>query len=138
MAHFAAQFIFVAGPAAKNILDCRMVDRPFFGIGQQILLADIGDVAAVPIFGKKMVERLVFGRANFLGNRLIPFLAIVENRIDIEDYSAKIEDAMPHDIANRKLRARDVRSFRIRCHTQYIGAFAAIFKLVLGKHDLFR
>ena len=77
-----------------------MVHWPVFGIGQQVLLADIGDIAAVRIFGEKMVERLILMRANSLWNGVIPFVAIGKNRIDIEHNTAEIENAMTHDIAD--------------------------------------
>ena len=55
--------------------DGRMVDRLAVVVGQQILLADISDVGAFRILGEQMVEGLVLGRADVLGDRLIPFLA---------------------------------------------------------------
>jgi hypothetical protein len=48
-----------------------------------------------------MVKRLVLVRANLGGNRLVPFLGIAEERIDIEHYAAKRIDAVPHNLANR-------------------------------------
>ena len=52
-----------------------MVDRLAAVVGQQILLADIGDVGAFLILGEQVIEGLVLGRAQLLGDRLIPFLA---------------------------------------------------------------
>ena len=66
----------------------------------EILLADVGDVALLGILGEQMVEGLVLGRADRLGDRLIPFVAVGEVRIDVEDHAAKIEQPMAHDFAD--------------------------------------
>ena len=81
-----------------------MVDRLVGIVGDQILLADIGDVARFHILGEQMVERLVLARPDILRDRLIPFRAVGEDRIDIEDHAAKIEYAVAHDIADREAR----------------------------------
>src|ERR1700730_9000912 len=47
-----------------------------------------------------MVVGLILVRTSLGGNRLIPFLGIAEERVDIEDYAAKRIDAMPHDLAD--------------------------------------
>ena len=47
-----------------------------------------------------MVEGLVLGRAHRLGDRLIPFVAVGEFGVDVEDHAAEIEQAMAHDLAN--------------------------------------
>ena len=77
-----------------------MVYRSVFGIGQQVLLADIGDIAALGIFREQMIKGLFLGWPNAFGDRLIPFLAIREDRIDIENDTAEIKDAMAHHFAN--------------------------------------
>ena len=67
-----------SGPRSKSSnmpANGRMVDRLALVVGQQILLADIGDVGALRILGEQMVEGLVLGRPDVLGDRLIPFLA---------------------------------------------------------------
>src|SRR5687768_5102938 len=69
-------------PAAEPLehaRNCRMIDRFAQLVGQQILLADIGNVARFLILGKKMVEGLVLGRTDLGGDRLVPFLAIGED-----------------------------------------------------------
>ena len=70
--------------------------------GTQVLLADVGDVAALGILGEQVVERLVLGRAHLLGDRLIPFLAVGEDRVDVEDHAAEIEQAVAHDLADAR------------------------------------
>src|SRR5207237_2892688 len=57
-----------------------MVDGFVALVVQQVLLADIGDVSRLGVFGEQVVERLVLRRPKILGNGLIPFLAIREDR----------------------------------------------------------
>ena len=77
-----------------------MIHRPAFAILGQVLLADIGDVARIPILGEQVIERLFAVRANFFRDRFVPFLAVGEDRVDIEHHSAKIEDPVAHHIAD--------------------------------------
>src|SRR3546814_3052065 len=56
-----------------------------------------------------MVERLVPVRTQILGDRLVPFLAIGEDRIDIEDHAAEIEQAVPNNLADSEIGMRDRR-----------------------------
>ena len=55
-----------------------------------------------------MVERLVLARADRLGDRLVPFLAVGEDRIDVEDHAAEIEHPVAHDVADREAGKRHV------------------------------
>src|SRR3954471_2908166 len=57
----------------------RMIYRLVALVGEQVLLADIGGVAGLPILGQKVVERLVLGRPDVLRNRLVPLVRIGEN-----------------------------------------------------------
>ena len=66
-----------------------MVDRLVAVVGQQVLLADIGDVAALRVFGEEMVEGLVLRRTDRLGNGVVPFLAVGKFGIDIEYYAGR-------------------------------------------------
>ena len=84
-------------------------------VGQQILLADIGDVARFRILGEQMVERLVLGRPDLLGDRLIPFLAVGEDRIDVEDHAAEVEQPVAHHLADREAGMGDRRRRGGRC-----------------------
>ena len=81
-----------------------MIDRTAIAVSQQVLLADIGDVATVTVLREQVIKGLLAMGAHFLGDRFVPFLAIGEDRIDIEHHAAKIEHAMPHDIANPEAR----------------------------------
>ena len=86
-----------------------MIDRTGLAVGQQVLLADIGDIARITVLGEQVVKRLLAVGAHFFRDRFVPFLAIREDRIDIEDYPAKIEDFMANNIANPEPRLRALR-----------------------------
>ena len=81
-----------------------MVDRVFAVVEHQVLLAHIGDVAALRILGEQMVKGLVLGRAQRLRDRLVPFFAIGEFGIDIEHHSAEVEEAVADHVADRETR----------------------------------
>lgn len=83
-----------------------MVDRTSFAIGQQVLLADIGDIAGIAIFSEQVIEWLLAVRAHLFRDRFVPFLTIGEDRIDVENHAAKIENFVTNDIANPKPRLR--------------------------------
>ncbi len=68
-------------------------------VHHQILLADISDVARFAIVGERMIERLVAARG-CSGLDSVPFLAVGEDRIDIEHHAAKAEDAVFHLVAD--------------------------------------
>ena len=87
------------GEIVEQLIDAGMIDRTADAVTHQILLADIGDISRIVVLGEKMVKRLVACRSDFGRDRLIPFLAIGEDRIDIEDDAAKIEHAVADDIS---------------------------------------
>src|SRR5690606_39686414 len=62
------------------------------------------------VLGQQVVKRLVAVRAQILGNRLVPFLAIGEYGIDIEYHAAEVEQAVAHDVADAKARFAMARS----------------------------
>ncbi len=78
-------------------------------IRQQVLLADIRNVAALPIFGEQMIKGLLFLRAHCLGYGLIPFFAIRKDRVDVEHHPSKIKDPVAYDGANGKCGFSDFR-----------------------------
>src|ERR1700733_14908846 len=47
-----------------------------------------------------MIERLILVRTNFRGDRLVPFVGIVEHRIDVEHDAAERIEAVPDDLAD--------------------------------------
>jgi hypothetical protein len=89
----------LAAVVVEHRRDGRMVDRLVAVVGNEVLLADVGDVAALRILGEEVVEGLVLGRPESLGDGLIPFLAIGEERVDVEDHSTEIEQTVAHDLA---------------------------------------
>src|SRR5690606_1299700 len=62
------------------------------------------------VLGQQVVKRLVAVRAQILGNRLVPFLAIGEYGIDIEYHAAEVEQAVAHNVADAKARFAMARS----------------------------
>ena len=78
-------------------------------IRQQVLLADIRNVTALPIFGEQMIKGLLFFGAYRLGYGLIPFFAIRKDRVDVEHHPSKIKDPVAYDGANGKCGFSDFR-----------------------------
>jgi len=76
-----------------------MIDRAGFRITSQVLLADVRNVTAFIVLGQKVVERLIARGAYVCGDRFIPFFAIGEDRVDVENDTPKIEQFMPYDIS---------------------------------------
>jgi hypothetical protein len=96
----------------KKRRDRGMLDRLVGVVDDQVLLADISDVAAVRILGEQVIERLILGRPLGLGNRFVPFVAVGELRIDIVDDAAEIEQAVADDLADCEARQWDHREVR--------------------------
>jgi hypothetical protein len=71
-------------------------------IGQKILLGDVGDVFGLIVLGEQMIERLIFVWADLRRDRLVPFLGVVEDGIDIEDDTAKRKQAVFDHLADLK------------------------------------
>ena len=88
------------GKAVEKAVDRRMVDFAAFIVGNEVLLADIGDVAGLRIFGEQVVEGLVLGRPQCLVNGFVPFLAVGEFRIDVEDHATEVEQPVLDDLAD--------------------------------------
>jgi hypothetical protein len=109
MAQFTLEMIATVTILPKHCLDLGMVDRAFIIVTHQILLADIGNIGRLTIFGKKVVKRLILARAHFLGDRLIPFIGIVEDRVDIKHDTAKIKKAVADNRTNTKIGRRHRR-----------------------------
>jgi hypothetical protein len=102
MSELLLQQIATIDKAIKNAIDPGMIDRPLLDVRHQVLLTDIGDVIALRIFSEQMIEGLVFGRANFLGNRIIPLVTVGIYGIDVENDSAKWKMPMPNDLSDSK------------------------------------
>src|SRR5690606_8244557 len=76
-----------------------MVHRPAGVIGDEILLAHIGNAVIIRILGKQVIERLILARSRVFGDRLIPVLAVGEARIDVEDDTPEWMIAMADHLA---------------------------------------
>ena len=100
MAVLRLERVALAIEGVEQRADRRMIDRVAFIVGDEVLLADVGDVARLGIFGEEMVKRLVLGRPHVIGDRRIPFVAVGELGVDVEDYPPEIEQAMANDIAD--------------------------------------
>ena len=84
----------------ENARNRGMIYGPVVVIRDQILLADISDIAAVTIFREQMVERLVLCRTHFRWDRIIPFFGIGKDRINVKHDAPEIENAVAHDFAD--------------------------------------
>ena len=73
----------------ENLFDLRMAHGLGAGVGQQVLLRNIGDIFGLFVFREKMVKGLVFARAYFGRNRQPPLFGVVECRINVENDAAK-------------------------------------------------
>lgn len=91
LAHKPFELVLVAIPPFKYSIYTGVVDWPLLMVGKQILLAHISDIAVLCIFGEQMVKWLVLRRPHGFWDRLIPFLAIGKNRINVEHHATKIE-----------------------------------------------
>ena len=99
----------------ENFGDLRMAHRLAAVVGQKVLLGDIGDVFGFVVLREQMIERLILMRPDLGRDRLVPFLRIVENRIDVEDDAAKRIKAVPDNLAD--LIFGDPESCSFRCLT---------------------
>ena len=86
-----------------------MVHWTCIAITNQILLADLSDVAVFAVFREQVIERLFTAWSHFGRDRVVPFLAVGEDGIDIEYHTTKIEGPVSNDIANSKAGMADRR-----------------------------
>jgi hypothetical protein len=80
-----AQRIAQAVEILEDLLKLGMVHRAGFAVFQQVLLADIGDIGPILILGEEVVIGLLAPGAQILGDRFVPFLAVGEDGVDVED-----------------------------------------------------
>ena len=124
---FAARLELIPGPVeiVEHSRYTRMLDGFFAVVGDQILLADVRDVARLGVFGEQMVERLILAWADRLGDRFIPFFAIGKYRIDVENDAAKFEMAVFDDFAQSEARFGngwcDVLAALLRCNVHNLN-----------------
>jgi two-component sensor histidine kinase len=84
--------------AHENLCDLRVPQRLTGVVGQQVLFRHIRHVFRLRIFGEQMIIRLILVRADLGGYRLIPFLSIAEERVDIEYDAPEWINPVPHDL----------------------------------------
>ena len=94
------QLIAAIGEILEQLIHRWMVNRAAFRVVRQVLLADIGDIAVFAVFSEQVVIGLLAVGLHFLGDRIVPFLAVGKDRVDVENNAAKIIELVPHDIAN--------------------------------------
>lgn len=85
--------------AFENLMKRRMPRWILLVIIFKILLTDVGGFA---VFREQMVEWLVATRPAFLGNGVPPFLTVGKFRIDIENDTAKGQEAVTHYFTDAK------------------------------------
>src|SRR3546814_18060350 len=69
-------------------------------VEHESMLSYIRDIAAFAIFREQVIKRLIPVRTHILRNGLIPFLAIGEDRINIEHHATKSEHEVLHNVAD--------------------------------------
>src|SRR5262245_29499165 len=92
----------------EELGDLRVAQRLARKVGEQVLFRDVGDILRLRVLGQEVVERLVLARANLGRDRLPPLLGIVEDRINVEDETAEIMDAMADNLAHPVLGVHDL------------------------------
>ena len=102
----AAQLVAAVTEFLEDLADGRVIHRPTFGIVEQVLLADVGDVAGILVFREEVIVRLLAAWPQFERDRLVPFLAVGEDRIDVENDAAEVVLLMANNVANRESRPR--------------------------------
>ena len=98
--------------SANTSRDLRMLDRIARIVDHQILLGDVGDVIRVLVLGEQMIEGLILGRPDLLGDRLVPLLGVAELRIDVENHAAERKHPMPDHLAQAEFGNPIARSHR--------------------------
>jgi len=125
-----------------------MVHWLFAVIMAQVLLADIGNVAALTIFGEQMVKGLITVRPDILRDGFVPFLAIGEDRVDVEYHTSKAEQTVLHHIANAETGMSDNGGVKtemragwprnVRFHLLNLERLRIVTRRVLGKRNFIR
>ena len=88
----------------KAAADFRMRYRLSGFIHKKVLLGDVGGVVRLLVLGEQVIIGLIFLGANFLGNRLPPFLGVIEGWVDVEDHAPKGKEPVPNNLSNPKFR----------------------------------
>jgi hypothetical protein len=86
----------------EDQLELRMAARCVELIQNEILFGDVGHVGRIFGLREEMVIRLILRRPNLDGNRMPPFIGVVEERIDIENDASKGSESMCNDVSDPK------------------------------------
>jgi len=97
---------------SKKLPQFRVIYRTLFLVSDQILLADIGDIARLPVLCEQVIEGLILRGADVFRDGIVPFFAVCKDRVDIENHPAKREDAMADDVPNAEACVRYRRGIR--------------------------
>src|SRR4051794_9259535 len=77
-----------------------MVDRLVAFIDDQVLLTDVGDVGRLRVLREQVVIWLLLSWPDRLRDRLVPFVAIGEGGVDVENDATEVEDAVTDDFSD--------------------------------------
>ena len=102
-----APLVAAARVAGEQHVRLRVPHRSL-AVGQQVLLGDIGGVGAVRVLGEQVVEGLVLGRADLLGDRPPPLLRVGEGGVHVEDHAPEREQSVPDHLADLESRGLGV------------------------------
>ena len=96
------------GRAVQDMRNVGVAERRVALVRHQVSFRDIGDIVRLLVLCEEVVIGLVLGRAKMFRDRLIPFIGIGEDRVDIEDDAAKLEQPVLDDLADLEFRAAPV------------------------------
>lgn len=100
MPQFPLQWVATVFELPKKLSQFRVIHWSLFLVSDQILLADISDIARLSVLGEQVIEGLILGGADVFRDGIVPFLAVRKNGVDIEDHPAKRKDAVADDVPN--------------------------------------
>ena len=98
---------------SKKLPQFRVIYRTLFLVSDQILLADIGDIARLPVLCEQVIEGLILRGADVFRNGVVPFFAVRKDGVDIEYDAPEWEDFMADNRANAKSGMRNGRGFNV-------------------------
>ena len=86
----------------EDIIHFRMRDRIAGLVHQKILLGNVGGIMGLLVLSEEMVVGLILLRANFLRNRLPPFIGMIKGRIDIENHTTEGKESVANNLSDSK------------------------------------
>ncbi len=100
MPQFPLQWVATVFELPKKLSQFRVIHWTLLLVSDQILLADISDIARLSVLSEQMVEGLILGGADVFRDGIVPFLAVRKDWVDIKDHPAKRKDAVADDVPN--------------------------------------